>query len=1201
MIPAEELGEKAKASGDRAAAALDDPRVIRAMEEYQAALEAGREPSRQEFVARHPDLSDVLAECLEGLAFVHRMTPRLQPRAEDPCARSGGRVGSGAADPARGESLPTAPSQDDFQPEGPLGDFRILREVGRGGMGVVYEARQISLGRRVALKVLPFAAALDPKQLQRFKNEAQAAAHLQHTNIVPVYYVGCERGVHFYAMQFIDGQTLAAVIRQLRLADPASRGRQPPVLSAGRATRCSLEQGADAPRSPEAATPPVGALSTERSITSPAFFRTVAHLGAQAAEALEHAHQMGVIHRDIKPANLLLETDSPLSPWGRGAGGEGLRLWVTDFGLARLGTDAGLTMTGDLLGTIRYMSPEQALAKRVSVDARTDVYSLGVTLYEMLTLEPAYNGKDREEVLRQIAFEEPRAPRRLNRAVPVELETIVLKAMGKNPEERYATAQELADDLRRFLQDKPIKAKRPSLRQRAAKWARRHKTLARAALVVLLLAVVALVVSTVFIWRAKEDVDRANADLTQAYERERQNAYYQCIALGDRELSVNNLTRAQELLDLCPTDLRGWEWHYLRRLGRGKSRVPLRHDASVLCAAISPDGERIASADQHGFLKIWDLPSGQLLHSIHLYPGRQARYVAFSPDGQRVASVCADGTVTVWETDSRRPLHSWKAHPTANPVAFSSDGRCLVTGGGDDLHNNGEVRVWDATTYAEILALKGLNKRDVWGLALSPDGKRLAISCMGSREVQVWDAQIGRELLTLRGHTQGVNCVAFGPDGRWIASGSGLDIQRENGTVKIWDSQTGRERLTLGGHMSGVWCVAFSPDGRRLATGGGDQSVKIWDLATGQEALTLREHRNAVWSVAFSRDGHRLVSASRDRTVRVWDGRPWQEGDPGQELLTLRGHTNAVTSVAFHPREQRLASSDSDGVIRLWDLSLGSGIGVNPRSRTLRAHARALAFSPDGKWLATGSGKYDHVKLWDVASVQEVRSFEGRTRQYLCAAFSPNGVHLAAAGYHDWTVDIWEVATGQLLQSLTGHNWGILSVAWCPPDARYLATGGVDGTLRLWDATTGQEILQPEPPHQDAVCGVAFSRDGKFLASGSNDRTVRVWAKIEGGASWKPVHVLSDPTGGVRCVAFSPDGRLLAWGGTDSTVKLADLQASRVNGVSPPVVTLHGHTSWVEAVAFSPDGRYLASASRDGTLKLWEAPPVAATPRQPEK
>src|SRR5262249_35297607 len=282
-----------------------------------------------------------------------------------------------------------------------------------------------------------FAAAMDAKQLQRFKNEAQAAAGLQHQHIVPVYAVGVERGVHYYAMQFIDGQSLAALIAERRRTcgekappGPEPTGPYPPAPGGGQ-------------------TAAVAALSTEPSMRSPAFLRTVAELGRQAAEALEHAHQLGVIHRDIKPGNLLLD--------GRG------NLWVTDFGLAHCQSQAGLTLSGDLVGTLRYMSPEQALAKRVVVDHRTDIYSLGATLYELLTLEPAFAGSDREELLRQIAFEGPKPPRRYNKAIPADLETIVLKVLAKNPAERYATAQEVADDLRRFLEHKPIQARRPSL------------------------------------------------------------------------------------------------------------------------------------------------------------------------------------------------------------------------------------------------------------------------------------------------------------------------------------------------------------------------------------------------------------------------------------------------------------------------------------------------------------------------------------------------------------------------------------------------------------------------------------------------------------------------------------------------------------------------------------------------------------------
>jgi serine/threonine protein kinase/Flp pilus assembly protein TadD len=429
------------------ASALDDPRVVRAVQEYLAAAEAGGKPSRSEFVARYPDIAEPLGRCLAGLEFVQAAAPHL-------------------SQPLDG----VAPPDGAGPVNGTLGDFRILREVGRGGMGVVYEAEQISLGRRVALKVLPLAAALDSRHLQRFHNEARAAAGLHHSHIVPVYGVGSERGVHFYAMQYIDGLPLDRLLDRLRRA----AGR--PAGPAGEVTAASPPpQGVEAPAA-DASTALAAALSTERAGQGREYYRTVARWGVQAAEALDYAHQVGVVHRDIKPGNLLLEE--------RG------QLWVTDFGLARIQSEASVTATGDLVGTLRYMSPEQALAKRVAIDHRTDVYSLGATLYELLTLQPACPGTDRQELLRQIAFEEPVPPRRRERAVPAELETVVLKAMEKAPQDRYATAQDLADDLRRWLDDRPIGARRPSLLHRLRKWRRRHRAAVSAGAAVLLLALV---------------------------------------------------------------------------------------------------------------------------------------------------------------------------------------------------------------------------------------------------------------------------------------------------------------------------------------------------------------------------------------------------------------------------------------------------------------------------------------------------------------------------------------------------------------------------------------------------------------------------------------------------------------------------------------------------------------------------------------
>lgn len=457
----------------------DDPRLTLAMEEYLAQLEAGERPDRETFLARHPDVADKLPPLLDNLDFVHQVAPQLRS--------------------SPGQEFTSA------QPAS-LGDYRIVREVGRGGMGVVYEAEQISLSRRVALKVLPFAAVMDPRRLARFRNEAQAAATLTHQHIVPVYAVGSAQGVHYYAMQFIDGCTLADMIEQLRQAAGKTTDKSPANHSpAVKQLAAGLTSGIAAvrvpgtlplavpprplqPPAPSADTvrPAQAAISTENSHTSAHYVRAVTELAVQLAEALDYAHRQGVVHRDIKPGNLLLDMQG--NPW------------ITDFGLARIENDTNLTMTGDLVGTLRYMSPEQALAQRVIVDHRTDIYSFGVTLYELLTLEPVFAASGRQELLRDIAFREPSPLRKLQRDVPADLETIVMKAMAKNPAERYGTAQELADDLRRQLADQPIRARRPSIVMRVRKWSRRHRAVVTSAGAV---SVCALLLGAGLLWRER--------------------------------------------------------------------------------------------------------------------------------------------------------------------------------------------------------------------------------------------------------------------------------------------------------------------------------------------------------------------------------------------------------------------------------------------------------------------------------------------------------------------------------------------------------------------------------------------------------------------------------------------------------------------------------------------------------------------------
>lgn len=460
------------------APAVDD-RLAEILLAFVDAEEQGKPLDRENFLAAHPEFAEELGEFFASRATFERFAKPLR------------QVRSGLAGMMSPQSLLDL---------GQLGDFKLVREVGRGGMGIVYEAHQESLNRRVALKMLPFVAALDPRQLQRFKNEAQAAALLHHSNIVPVHAIGCDRGVHFYAMQFIEGQSLANVIEELRVQQRSRQQTVPP-------------------------TAPVGALSTAWAERRRDFVRRVAELGRDCADALEHAHLMGVVHRDIKPANVLLDAFG--------------QPWLTDFGLAQLQNSVSLTTSGELVGTLRYMSPEQASGRRGVVDHRTDIYSLGATLYELLTRMPLFDGRDRQVLLHKILDDLPRLPRQIDPEIPLELETILLKTLAKAPSERYATARELGDDFRRFLSDQPILARRPSLMDRAAKWSRRHRPIVVSATAVLLLAICGSFVSTLLI-------AAAHRETSVALVRERERSQE---AENQRAIAEANFRQARRAVD----------------------------------------------------------------------------------------------------------------------------------------------------------------------------------------------------------------------------------------------------------------------------------------------------------------------------------------------------------------------------------------------------------------------------------------------------------------------------------------------------------------------------------------------------------------------------------------------------------------------------------------------------------------------------
>jgi WD40 repeat protein/serine/threonine protein kinase len=892
-----------------------DPDLAVLVDELTDRLQAGEAVDLEAFLGRHPEHAGPLRQLVSALEMIGEL--------------------KGSA--ARAVAAPAAAGRDPRLEAGELGDFRIVREIGRGGMGVVYEAEQRSLGRRVALKVLPLAAALDSRQLQRFQLEAHAAACLHHTNIVPVHAVGCERGVPFYAMQYIEGRSLAQILGELRrlegldevddspahLADVPTSTLAAKLLS-GKCSRfpAMAEPGPDAPSagsptphhagtaSPRALRPLSGSGTASGSSTrGREYIRTVAQFGVQVAEALDHAHTRGILHRDIKPGNLLLDDQG--------------QLWVTDFGLAQVrGNRDGLesakpdlqsvnpclTLTGDIVGTLRYMSPEQALGKRVVIDGRTDIYSLGLTLYELLTLRPAIDGQDRQEILRKIAQEEPVAPRKLNPAIPRGLETIVLKALAKEPGQRYTTADQMADELRRFAADRPILARRISTAERVWRWARRNKAIGSllAALAVVLLG--GLVGMTALWLRAENSAGTARNQTKIAGDRaellERQ-LYINRVNLAHRERLADNVVSAERLLDLCPPARRGWEWYYCQRLSHLESLTLAMGSGAVASSefltklASTPAGERIARASGGYFLMARGNSTGC------------ATNLAFSPDGKRIARAIGGAMVRCWDAETGEELVTLRSQGDALLcVAFSPDGRWIATGG------MGTVTLWNAETGRAARTIRG-HDGPVFVVAFSPDGRRIAsgmstgIDATVKPEIKIWDALSGRELGVFQDDHWGDVSLAFSPDGREVAC-----VNRWRPAIRLLDATTGREVRTLWAQVGkGSWGVAFDPDGSRIASGNTDGTVTLWDAGTGQTIRTYWGHASTAYSVAFSPDGSRIASAGEDGVIRLWDA------ETGDEVFSLRGHRGSVVGVAFSPDGNRIASASTDQTVKIWDAS----------------------------------------------------------------------------------------------------------------------------------------------------------------------------------------------------------------------------------------------------------------------------------------
>lgn len=1093
------------------------------------ALAAGARPEPE----RGPTSPELEARLERGLACV-RLLRQLHPPSHS-------RITDVTDSPSRSSQEAAANGCP-----GNIGRFAIRRLLGRGGFGMVYLAYDPVLNREVALKVPRVEVLADEVCRARFEREAKAAAALDHPNLVPVHEAGQVGPLCYIAMPYCPGSDLGVWLKQ--------RGQA------------------------------VGSLQAARLVLI-------------LAQAVHHAHARGVLHRDLKPGNVLLapvptEADdvtvaaaklpNPASGVWRPDAATALLPRVTDFGLAKLASGyEAHTRTGAVLGTPSYMAPEQANGHAGTAGAAIDVYALGAILYEVLTGRPPFWAETAVETLLQVKTAEPVPPHRLRPHLPRDLVTICLKCLHKDPQRRYASALALAEDLGRFLEGKPILARPVGLVERIVKWGRRRPALSAALSAVVLVAALGSA-GIVWQWRqtvaalaeteqahdaskvALDRVKHANDQLVQAIEREQQVLSFQRIGRAARELTANNLGRAEELLAECPEHLRGWEWHFLKRLPYDPPRVVHASKTWLLALASSSDGRRFATASLGplylGELKLWDGESGQELGSLRGHFGPVSS-LAFGPHDAEVASAGLDGTVGVWDVATLKLVRQLRGHD--GPVlalAYSPDERYLASAGRD-----GTIRLWAADTGAErcCLAAHGSQVRCV---TFSPDGQRLAswgLDCC----VRIWDVSTGQERQRLVSTGGRVCTLHFHPDGRHLiaAGAEGLCL---------WDLDTGQEKWALKGVNGACLAAVFSPDGERLLCAGCDKTIKSVDWQTGQEVLTLRGHNDMVMAVAFTRNRKRLLSASLDGTVRLYNAMP-RPAEATGAYRRFGGHTGHVTTLAFSPDQQQLASAGMDGTARLWDVATGALQQTLPCDDVVTC----VAFQAEGKMLTTVTHG-GSIIAWDASAGQRRQTLRSPVGSVLDAglnvAFSADGERFAALDRAEG-VRVWETASRRELARLPAAIPPYFTV-FLSPDGKRLAAASF-GHLQLLNVET-RKRGPTLAGIAHIVANVAFSGDGQRLAAVGWDGTVRVWDVASGKSLYTFQHRER-----ATCVAFHPSGRQLASGSCDNTARIWDLDTGR------QVDTLPGHIGYVMAVAYSSDGSLLATASGhryQGEVQVWK-------------
>jgi len=991
-------------------------------------------------------------------------------------------------DPENGDA------QSPFVPRD-FGGYTLLGELGRGGMGLVYRARQHNLDRIVALKVLLLGPFADEAARRRFHREAEAAAALQHPNIVSIYEVGEADGHSYLTMELIEGGSLAEV----------GGGRPLPALEAARYMR-------------------------------------------DVARAVQSAHDAGVIHRDLKPSNILIGADD--------------RPRVSDFGLARqLNQNESHTLTGQMLGSPHFTSPEQASGDSSRIGTATDIWGLGSVLYFLLTGRPPFNGETAAVTLRQVIESEPPSARLLNPSIPRDLETVCLRCLQKDPARRYARASDVADELDRFLQGRPVHARPVSAAEHVWRWCRRQPAVAALAATVVL----ALLLTSVISYVSARRIDRALsaervARLAQEEDVYALNIGLASVAMDALTTDLRDVRSRLEATRPAPggRDLRGFAWRYLWTRSRGDAEAALHgHSHVVDWTGFSPDGRHLATRSMDGTLVVWKVSTREKRHVIP-----EVETVAgFSADGRRLVFERNDGSVMRLDIDSGI---SEQIHETNNRVVGLRPETGQILALGSDFL----PQVEDLNPKRPI----GDRKRpppDTLAVA-SAAGNRVAVAGRPYPAILVFDPLDRKEIQRIV-DPRPIIALALSPDGRQLAS-AGFD-----GVVNIWQLGKSGPPHHLPAFPDPVWALAFSPDGSHLATAGNNRAIRLWRINDGKEIEQWEGHESTVRTLAFSPDGGHLASGSEDEGVLLWSNP--RTSLPREQRRLLRGPAwiDRTPDLSFSPDSHLFAGTAADGTVKVWDTDHFNLVASFP------VEARTVAFSPDGRSVRTADfheveqqwkleGTEPPISLsqgkapaadWqmaplnvldrvDVMADRRVTTGEcslcaipnardlfnlGSTSECTTMVARPGGEE-AVIGLVTGEIEIWSVPGKTKQLTLKGHKLPVTAVA-ISNSGRYVASGSLDNTTKLWDATTG-ELLASFAMHNRAVWALAFSPDDQTLASGSCDKSIflcsvplrRYLAHL-----WLYQGIPQGYEQEVRLLRFSPDNTILAAALGDGSVR----------------------------------------------------------------